>query len=133
MVDNIGIGAGVFFGLRKKNGVVARKGDGRETPRDETKFFNKRAENYWKLRELFEAGNISIPHDQDLINEISAITYDPANKNKIADKKEMRKKLGGKSPDKVDAMVLSLYVDDKQFTGNKKGGSKVDLKGVFMR
>ena len=75
VVDNIGIGAGVFFGLRKKNGVVARKGDGRETPRDETKFFNKRAENYWKLRELFEAGNISIPHDQDLINEISAITY----------------------------------------------------------
>jgi len=133
VVDNIGIGAGVFFGLRKKNGVVARKGDGRETPRDETKFFNKRAENYWKLRELFEAGNISIPHDQDLINEISAITYDPANRNKIADKKEMRKKLGGKSPDKVDAMVLSLYVDDKQFTGNKKGGSKVDLKGVYMR
>ena len=45
----------------------------------------------------------------------------------------MRKKLGGKSPDKVDAMVLSLYVDDKQFNGNKKGGSKVELKGVFMR
>lgn len=133
VVDNIGIGAGVFFGLRKKNGVVARKGDGRETAKDEAKFFNRRAENYWKLRELFESGNISIPHDQDLINEISAITYDPANRNKIADKKEMRKKLGGKSPDKVDAMVLSLYVDDKQFTGNKKGGSKVELKGVFLR
>lgn len=133
VVDNIGIGAGVFFGLRKKNGVTARKGDGRERSNNDSKFFNKRAEAYWKLRELFEAGNISIPHDQDLINEISAITYDPANKNKIADKKDMRKRLGGKSPDKVDAMVLSLYVDDKQFTGGRKGGNKVDLKGVFMR
>ena len=85
------------------------------------------------MRELFEAGVISIPYDADFINEVSAISYDPANRNKIGDKKEIRKKLGGKSPDKFDSLIVSYHVDDRQFTGKKKSGAKVDLKGVFMR
>lgn len=133
VVDNIGVGAGVYDYLRKKSNVNARKGDARQTAWDEAKFFNKRAQAYWRARELFEAGNICIPNDTDLINQVSCITYDPANKNKIGDKKEIRKKLGGKSPDDIDSIVLSLFVDDKQFTGKKKSGNKVDLKGVFMR
>lgn len=131
VIDNIGIGAGVFFSIRKK--IVVRKGDARESAKDDGRFFNRRAEAYWKLREMFEAGAISIPHDQDLINEISAITYDPANRNKIADKKDMRKKLGGKSPDKADALALTCYVDDKQFVGGKKKTHKMDMTGVFLR
>jgi hypothetical protein len=133
VVDNIGIGAGVYFSLRKKVGVTARKGDARETARDDARFFNKRAEAYWRLREAFEAGAISIPNDKDLINELSAITYDPSNRNKIADKKDMRKKLGGKSPDSADALALTFYVEDKQFVGGKRKTMKVDMTGVFLR
>lgn len=134
VVDNIGIGAGVYFGLRKRSGVVVRKGDAREKARDDGRFYNRRAESYWKLREMFEAGVISIPRDQDLINELSAITYDPANRNKIAEKKEIRKKLGGASPDKADALCLSVFVDDTQFVADgKRRVNKVDFKGVFLR
>jgi len=133
VVDNIGIGAGVYFGLRKRPGVIARKGDARETAKDEKKFFNKRAEAYWKLRELFEAGAISIPKDQELINELSAITYDPSNRNKIGDKKDLRKKLGGKSPDKADALALSYYVDDLNFLGKKRQTKTIDFSEVYLR
>lgn len=130
-VDNIGIGAGVYFGLRKR--TTARKADSREKAKNPERFYNRRAEVCWQVRELFEAGVISIPYDADFINEVSAISYDPANRNKIGDKKEIRKKLGGKSPDKFDSLIVSYHVDDRQFTGKKKSGNKVDLKGVFMR
>lgn len=135
VVDNIGIGAGVYFGLRKRSGVVVRKGDAREKAREDGRFFNRRAEAYWKLREVFEAGAISIPKDQDLINELSAITYDPANRNKIADKKEIRKKLGGASPDKADALCLSFFVDDTHFAGDGKraSGNKIDWGNIYLR
>ena len=82
---------------------------------------------------MFEAGAISIPKDQELINELSAITYDPSNRNKIGDKKDLRKKLGGKSPDKADALALSYYVDDLNFLGKKRQTKTIDFSEVYLR
>jgi hypothetical protein len=131
VVDNIGIGAGVYFALRKR--TTCRKGDARERAKDEVRFFNRRAEAYWTVRDLFEAGSISIPEDQELINELSAITYDPSNRNKIGDKKDLRKKLGGASPDKADALALSYYVDDRQFASNKRQSNTINWDEVYLR
>jgi len=132
-VDNIGIGAGVYFGLKKRPGCVVRKADARERAKDETRFFNRKAEISWLVRELFESRSISIPYNQDFINQASAITYDPANRNKVGEKKEVRKKLGGKSPDEWDSLVISFFVDDQQFVGKKRQAKSIDFSSVYLR
>lgn len=78
-------------------------------------FANKRAEHYWKLRELFEAEDLYIMPDEDgnppdgLLDELSSIQYIyKGNKIYIEEKSEMKKRLDGKSPDHADALMLTF-------------------------
>lgn len=134
-VDNIGLGWYLPKALRNMN-IDARPADSRSTKdlREPEKFLNKRAEMYWDLSLAFINRAISIPNDEDLINELGAITRDDVgNKVKIADKKEIRKKLGF-SPDHADALAMTYYKPDHLFRkGAKKKSKKVDMGGVFLR
>ena len=132
-VDNIGLGWYLPKALQNRN-VNARKADARSTPKDPEKFVNKRAEMYWDLAQDFINDAISIEDDEDLINCLGAVAFELVGKKyKMAEKKEIRKKLGF-SPDESDSLALTKAKPDHLFRkGGKKKGNTLDLSGVFMR
>lgn len=111
-VDNVGIGWGVYGGLHDRIGSRVESADSRKQASNTDKYFNKRAEMFWTVREKFEKGLISIPDDPDLIDSLSAIkaTYDKG-KIQIISTKQIRKELGH-SPDDAASVALSYYYDD---------------------
>jgi len=114
-VDVIGIGKGVYDRLREyKKGIYGV--DVRRTPRNEERFSRLRDELWWKVREKFEQGVISIPNDQELIDQLGSVKYeiDSNGRVKIESKERMRKR-GMSSPDEADALCLSYYVNDAMF------------------
>ena len=117
--DVIGIGWGVMGNLRKElGGHRARSVDSRAKAMREDKFGNKRAENYWTMREQFENGLISIPDDEAFIDQLSVIRTKIDNRGRIwiiskADiKKEMKE---GNSPDEADSAAQSYAFPDERY------------------
>jgi len=120
-VDTIGIGWAVEGGLRDKKGSIIGSADTRRLSDEPERFTNKRAEMYWRLRELFEKGTISIPNDPDLIEQLSVIKYEPDKKGRtlIMEKKKIKKEIGH-SPDEADALALLYYYPDKMVSRKKR-------------
>lgn len=118
-IDVVGLGNGVYNRM-----VEVRRGhyrvfpvDARRTPRNKERFLNVRAELYWKLREQFEQGTISIPNDAALIAELSTIRYEPAKSDgrlKIESKLDMKKR-GVESPNKADALACTYIIPEQAF------------------
>jgi hypothetical protein len=113
IVDEIGLGAGVLDRL-KEQGFEVSGFNGSRTPRaaaDEHRFANERAACYWHLRELLEAGQITLPRDKELFDELSATQWKVSSSGKvqIEDKGELSARLG-RSPDKADAVAM-CYAD----------------------
>lgn len=129
-VDVIGLGAGVVDRLRELQREKQALGTQQwtqvlavnvavpasEQPKalEQMEFANRRAELYWKLRDMFEDGEIYIMPDEngkepeDLMDELSSIQYKfQGNKIYIEEKAEMKKRLL-KSPDRADALMLTL-------------------------
>ncbi len=124
-VDNIGIGLGVFDRLREL-GYNVRKVDFRTTARDDERFVNKRAELWWKAREVFEDRNISIPDNQFLKEELWGPKFNPEGKRIIIESKAtMKKRLeAGRSPNYADALIITF--DAKDAIYRKRRASAVD-------
>lgn len=107
--DSIGIGWAIMGNLRKDIGHKARSVDSRGRADQEERFFNMRAQMYWNLREAFENRAISIPKDDELIDQLSVIKYKEDNRGRIQilKKSEIKKEIDGHSPDEADALALS--------------------------
>ena len=74
-------------------------------------YYNLRAEGYYHLRQLFQDGEIDIPDDEDLASQLVAIRAKPLESDgrvKIERKDEIKKRLGGTSPDEADALMLAF-------------------------
>ena len=85
--------------------------------KENTRFFNQRAELYWNLRERFEKGDIDIdPHADELGAQLSELQYkiDSSGRIKIETKDEMRSR-GVDSPDIADALMLA-FKSHREFT-----------------
>jgi hypothetical protein len=115
MVDVIGIGNGVYNRLRELRYPVYPVNVAESAARSE-RFMRLRDELFWKLREVFEAGTISIPKDDELIGELSSIKYkaESSGKVKIESKSEMKRR-GMESPNRADALMLSFAKEDYIF------------------
>lgn len=114
MVDNIGIGKGVYDALHAKHRNV-KSVDVRRTARNEQRFVRLRDELWWKVRDMFEAGTISIPDDRELIDQLSTVKWgEQGGKIKVQGKKEM-KAHGMDSPDEADALCLTYHFRDDTF------------------
>ena len=72
-------------------------------------FANLRAESHWHLRTLLEQGQIALPHDEELFDELAAIRWRATSncKIQIEPKKELKNRLG-RSPYRADAVVLAF-------------------------
>lgn len=82
------------------------------------KFFNKRAEVWWRFREALNpeqegGGWVSLPDDPELTADLVAPRFDPAYMQrgivKIESKEDIKKRLG-RSPDKGDAVTMCLAI-----------------------
>ena len=119
-----GYGAAAFERL-KDNGVEAYpfKGAEKATGRardGRLRFTNKRTEAYWRLREALDPDQhggsaIALPPDQKLAGQLTAVHFEmTVNGIKAETREDVVKRLG-RSPDKADAVVMSLF---RGVTGN---------------
>ena len=109
-IDEIGVGAGVVDRLREQGYQVKGINVARWARQDKL-FANLRAEGYWRLRELFATGTISIPTDSRLMGELAALRYSYDSQGRIImESKEAMRQRGQASPDVADALMLA-FVD----------------------
>lgn len=132
MVDAIGMGWGIAGNIRSRQSIsqvidvnVA------ETASEDKRFHRLRDELWWRLRESFEKGTISIPDDPILIAQLTNIKFDePGGKIKVEGKNELRKR-GVNSPNRADALCMTEYFQveylRKMGLGKKKVKRKTDL------
>lgn len=111
----------------------------KRTEEKQLKFFNKRAEVYWKFREaldpLQDGGSpIMLPDDPMLVSDLTAPHWElKPNGIQITPKKDLVKELG-RSPDRGDAVVQSWAAGDKAMThaaewrADQRGGTMAARK-----
>ena len=108
VIDEIGVGAGVVDRLKEEEHQVRGVNVARRAREDNT-FANLRSEGFWRLRDLFATGGISIPADNQLIGELAALRYSyDSNGRILMEGKEAIRRRGLPSPDKADALMLAF-------------------------
>lgn len=120
VVDAIGVGAGVADMLRKR-GLPVDALNVAEVASSKKAYHRKRDELWFRAREWFETGNVSVPKGCDgLVEELAAVEYEiaPGGQRRILNKKAL-----GFSPDEADALILTFNyraVDrDKQYHASR--------------
>ena len=108
-VDGVGVGAGVVDRLRQL-GLDVIDAQAGTKPVDPSRYFNKRAEMWAAMKEWMQSG-ASLPDDQELIADLTGLTYHFAPGGQLQlEKKEDMKKRGLPSPDMADALALTFYM-----------------------
>lgn len=127
-IDNIGVGHGVYQYVRNDLGYTSRvySADSRGRSTNPERFVNRRAEMYWRLREMFERGEIDLPNDNDLVDELACIKFEDEGKIQIWKKSKLRKELGGDSPDRADSLAMTCYLPESTFRRAKEEKDKYE-------
>lgn len=107
-IDEIGIGKGVTQRGQELSKPFVGINVGRAAF-DDQHYVNLRAELYWNLREAFERGEVDLdPEDEDTAGELVEIRFKRLSNGKIQiESKDDMKKRGVKSPNRVEALMLS--------------------------
>jgi hypothetical protein len=114
IVDEIGIGAGICDRLRELHQPVMGVNSGNK-PQDDIskqKYANIRAQMWWEAAQLFADEKVKLPNDHKLRQELINTQYEIADSRgliKLENKEDIKKRMGGKSPDRADAFVMGLY------------------------
>lgn len=95
--------------ILRKRGFPVRAYNGSRRPRAPRRFANARAETYWTFRELLRTGRATLPSDPKLEEEALAVEWqiNTSGQIQIVGKDLIRKELG-RSPDRLDAVVVGL-------------------------
>lgn len=116
-VDVIGVGASAYDSIKAtyKNKAVplnASEGSDQTDLSGMLTFLNCRAEWWWKFREALDpklGKNLAIPDDDELFEDLCSATWTlSGGKIQISDKDKMKKRLGGRSPDKGDSLIYAF-------------------------
>jgi hypothetical protein len=114
IVDADGLGSGVFDRARELLLPISPFFAGRSAF-NKKKFVNRRSEQWWQVRGIFEAGLIDIDEeDEELQSQLSSIKWrlDSAGRIAVETKKEMKAR-GLPSPDRADTlMMVTAPMDD---------------------
>lgn len=115
--DGTGIGAGTAPSMIRNHNapaVVVHFGGGATKTCELGDFANLKAELYFEVREALKNGELMLPPDQLLIQELIAYSYDIDDKGKVVvTKKKVIRDLIKRSSDRSDALALSYYNDGK--------------------
>lgn len=132
IIDQGGGWGGDAYAHLKENqvdavGYMGVKPSLRRTVDRQLKFFNTRAEAYWRFREALDPSQqggspIMLPNDSVMLADLCAPTYEIGpNGIKIEPKEKVCDRIG-RSPDRGDAVVMAWWDGLKQ--ANVKGGWK---------
>jgi phage terminase large subunit len=111
IVDSNGFGAGVLDRLREL-GLPARGLNVSERAMAKDTYLNLRAELWFKCKAWLEGMDVSLPRDDALWAELAAPRYFFTSSGKLqVESKEAMKKRGVASPDRADAVCLTLAND----------------------
>jgi len=103
--DTGGFGSGVIDSLRQ--GGHAPIGIHFASKADESKYFNKRSEMWFRMRDWIKSGGV-LPYDETLLKELTTPTYTfHKGKFRLEGKDQIKKRLGF-SPDKADSVGLTF-------------------------
>ena len=110
-VDSIGIGKGIVDRLREL-GFKVRPINSAASAIEKDRFYNVRAEMWWRLSTLIKNRSILYPLDEELRRQLSSVRYEVVDSNgKIKlESKHMTKELLDRSPDRADAYVYGVYL-----------------------
>jgi hypothetical protein len=110
-VDGVGVGGGVVDALRALGYEIEDTNAGMKAL-NETKFFNRRAEMWWAVREWLAKGGM-IPHDdKELMDDLTTPEYgfsDRNNRVQLESKDDMKAR-GFPSPDTADCLAMSFWM-----------------------
>jgi hypothetical protein len=113
VIDTIGVGGGVFDRMREQNFPVIPfvASESPSGPTAKKRFVNRRAEQWWAFRKMFERGEIDLPstdEDSKLISQLSSIKYFIRSDGRIlVESKEDMEARGLPSPDRADAAMMA--------------------------
>jgi hypothetical protein len=126
LIDSIGIGSGVVDRLRELN-LPVRGINVAEAPSSKKNFLNLRAELWFAIKDWLQGRDTRIPDDDELVRELASpgYKYTSTGKIKIESKEEMRKR-GIKSPDRADALALTMAT-------NSIGGGTMSFLGYNFK
>jgi hypothetical protein len=118
LVDVIGLGAGVVDRLAEQN-LPVRGINVAEAPSTKKNYLNLRAELWFAIKDWLSQRDCRLPHNDELEAELASplYKYTSSGKIKIESKDEMRKR-GIKSPDKADALALTMASSAASFSGS---------------
>lgn len=128
IIDAIGLGAGVYDRMRELGArPVAYIGAGKTARRDRTGklgFTNVRSAAYWHVRELLDPAFdpvLALPPDDLMISDLTTPKWEEQTglppKIKVEPKDRVVARLG-RSPDRGDAVVMAMWADLHQGSGN---------------
>lgn len=108
VVDANGIGAGVVDNLQDKD-LPAYEFKAGKRAKDRRRFRDAKASSYWRVRDLLEDGEISLPDDDLLREEMLEVEWSPDAKDRVAveGKDELRRRIG-RSSDRLDALTMAF-------------------------
>jgi len=121
-IDTIGEGAGVYsrcheLGIKAVSAKFSEQRDIKDKT-GEREFLNMRSYCYWAVRDWLDPQfgmNLALPPDDELTEELTAITWFPTSSGKVQlVPKEDIKKAIGRSPDKADAVALTFWPKGKR-------------------
>jgi len=111
IVDSNGFGAGVLDRLRELD-LPARGLNVSERSSQKETYINLRAELWFKAKQWLEGMDVKLPKDDALYADLAAPRYHFTSSGKMqVESKEAMKKRGVNSPDRADAVCLSLAND----------------------
>lgn len=119
-IDDTGLGGGVVDMIFEEGYPLQAINAGsrpNEDFIDADRFLNLGSQIYWHAREVFLRGHIAIPDDPELVGQCSQprVSYTSSGKIQVdkhgfrVDETDREKKRRLKSPDKFDALALSLW------------------------
>ena len=109
-VDEPGLGGGCIDILKQKGyPTIAFNGANAPVADRSGRFLNQRAQSHWALRTALEKGLVALPRDGLLLEEALSVEWqvNSAGRIQILGKELLRKELG-RSPDRLDAVVIGL-------------------------
>ncbi len=110
-VDVIGIGEGIYRHLLDM-GFPAIDINVGKAANDPEKYFNRKAELYWGLRERLQSGDMSGLLDEKAIGQLAGIRYGHSARGLIQiESKDDARKRGVKSPDRAESVMLAFVTD----------------------
>lgn len=121
-VDSIGVGAGVWARLKEQGYRAIEVNVARSDGIDREKYKSARSQYLWELRQRFfqayqlrttgvaEGPHIELERDEKMATQLNAIKWrqNSAGQIEVESKDETKKRLGGKSPDDADALMLAF-------------------------